>query len=192
MAIYSVLLQLRSRVDISKVWTMIKFGQSLPSASLFISGRVVRSVSIAAAGLVTAGIIAACGSADEPSAPSAASPTSSTTATVATTTTSTTMVPPAALAPEPAIVPPVAVTPEAIAAPVLMPPVVCMNLQTAQNLIQDAGVFFSRSEDATGAGRAQINDSNWIVVDQIPGVGVPIEEGDAVLSVVKIDEPNNC
>ncbi|OZC50787.1 calcium-binding protein [Rhodococcus sp. 06-621-2] len=66
-----------------------------------------------------------------------------------------------------------------------------MNLQAAQNLIHDAGVFFSRSEDATGAGRAQIDDFNWIVVDQTPGVGVPIEEGDAVLFVVKIGEPNN-
>ncbi len=67
-----------------------------------------------------------------------------------------------------------------------------MNLQAAQNLIQDAGVFFSRSEDATGASRMQVNDSNWIVVGQAPGVGVPIGEGDAVLSVVKVDEPNNC
>lgn len=67
-----------------------------------------------------------------------------------------------------------------------------MNLQAAQNLIQDAGVFLSRSEDATGAGRMQVNDSNWIVVGQTPGVGVPIQEGDAVLSVVKVDEPNNC
>ncbi|WP_072804153.1 calcium-binding protein [Rhodococcoides yunnanense] len=67
-----------------------------------------------------------------------------------------------------------------------------MNLQVAQNLIQDAGVFFSRSEDATGARRSQLNDSNCTVVDQTPGVGAPIEEGDAVLSVVKIGEPTTA
>ncbi len=79
-------------------------------------------------------------------------------------------------------------------APVLvpMPAVVCMNLQTAQNAIQAAGVFFSRSADATGAGRMQVLDSNWIVVGQQPSPGALVGEGDAVLSVVKIGEPNNC
>ncbi|MBV6757788.1 calcium-binding protein [Rhodococcus sp. NPDC057014] len=73
-----------------------------------------------------------------------------------------------------------------------MPAVVCMNLQTAQNTIQAAGVFFSRSADATGAGRKQVLDSNWVVVGQQPSPGELIGEGDAVLSVVKIGEPNNC
>lgn len=73
-----------------------------------------------------------------------------------------------------------------------MPNVVCMNLQDAQNLIQDLGVFYSRSVDATGRGRNQVLDANWIVVDQNPGVGAPISEGDAVLSVVKVGEPNLC
>lgn len=74
----------------------------------------------------------------------------------------------------------------------LMPDVVCMDLQQAQNEIQDHGVFFSRSEDATGEGRRQIIDSNWIVVGQTPAAGTPIGERDAVLSVVKDDEPNSC
>jgi hypothetical protein len=73
-----------------------------------------------------------------------------------------------------------------------MPAVVCMNLQAAQNLIQEHGVFFSRSEDATGQGRMQINDRNWIVVAQRPEPGAVIGEGEAVLSVVKLDEPNAC
>lgn len=77
------------------------------------------------------------------------------------------------------------------AAPALMPSVVCMNLQDAQNLIQEHGVFYSRSEDATGQGRMQVMDRNWIVVAQRPGAGTPIGEGDPVLSVV-IDEPNSC
>ncbi|GAB06071.1 beta-lactam-binding protein with PASTA domain [Gordonia amarae] len=73
-----------------------------------------------------------------------------------------------------------------------MPNVVCMNLQAAQDKIQEAGVFFSRSEDASGQGRLQIMDRNWIVVAQTPDPGTPISEGDAVLSVVKTDEPNSC
>jgi beta-lactam-binding protein with PASTA domain len=67
-----------------------------------------------------------------------------------------------------------------------------MNLQSAQNAIQAAGVFFSRSDDATGAGRMQVLDSNWIVVGQQPPAGELVGEGEAVLSVVKIGEPNNC
>jgi hypothetical protein len=73
-----------------------------------------------------------------------------------------------------------------------MPNVVCMNLQDAQNEIQDHGVFFSKSVDASGDGRRQLIDSNWIVVAQTPAVGEKIGEGDAVLSVVKKDEPNDC
>jgi hypothetical protein len=41
-----------------------------------------------------------------------------------------------------------------------MPDVVCMNLQDAQDAIQDAGVLFSRSEDARGHGRNQVLDRN--------------------------------
>jgi hypothetical protein len=67
-----------------------------------------------------------------------------------------------------------------------------MNLQAAQDLIQDHGVFYSRSEDATGQGRRQINDRNWIVVAQHPAPGAPFGEGEAVLSVVKDGEPNPC
>ena len=70
----------------------------------------------------------------------------------------------------------------------LMPNVVCMNLQAAQDEIQDHGVLFSRSTDATGQGRQQLIDSNWIVVKQSPAAGTKIAEGDALLSVVKIGE----
>ncbi|MFI6042346.1 hypothetical protein ACIA8C_11975 [Nocardia sp. NPDC051321] len=74
----------------------------------------------------------------------------------------------------------------------LMPNVVCMNLQAAQNKIQEGGVWYSRSTDATGKGRMQVLDANWIVVAQTPAPGVPIGEADAVLSVVKIGERNPC
>lgn len=73
-----------------------------------------------------------------------------------------------------------------------MPNVVCMNLQEAQNTIQEAGVFYSRSKDATGQGRRQVVDSNWIVVAQTPSAGAPVTEGEAVLSAVKIGEPSPC
>lgn len=73
----------------------------------------------------------------------------------------------------------------------LMPAVVCMNLQEAQDEIQDHGVFLSRSEDATGQGRNQINDSNWQVVGQSPEQGTPIGEGEAVLYVVKYGEQSD-
>lgn len=75
---------------------------------------------------------------------------------------------------------------------VRMPNVVCRNLQDAQNDIQHAGVFLSYSEDATGQGRNQIIDSNWVVVRQTPKPGTPIGEGDATLYVVKYGEPNDC
>jgi PASTA domain len=75
----------------------------------------------------------------------------------------------------------------------LMPSVVCMNLQDAQDEIQDHGVFASGSEDATGQGRSQIIDSNWQVVDQDPAPGTAIGEFDATLFVVKYgEEPNPC
>jgi hypothetical protein len=74
----------------------------------------------------------------------------------------------------------------------LMPDVICMNLQEAQDEIQDHGVFLSGSVDATGQGRRQIIDSNWVVVDQSPAAGSPIGEGDAELSVVKYGETNDC
>ncbi|MDJ0395020.1 hypothetical protein QMK17_16980 [Rhodococcus sp. G-MC3] len=163
---------------------MIKFGRTTVSAD----NNKVRPVAGVVLAFALACTVAACGSSEEPTAASSSSSAvaiqESTTSAPAVTTT---------IAPAPVTAaPPAAITPEPVAAVVLMPPVVCLNLQAAQNLIQDAGVFFSRSEDATGASRMQVNDSNWIVVDQQPGVGVPIGEGDAVLSVVKIGEPNNC
>ncbi|MDM7487042.1 PASTA domain-containing protein [Rhodococcus sp. CSLK01-03] len=74
----------------------------------------------------------------------------------------------------------------------VMPDVTCMDLQAAQDTIQAAGVFYSRSIDATGRGRAQILDRNWVVVSQAPASGVLIGEGDVVLSVVKDGEPGDC
>ncbi len=63
-----------------------------------------------------------------------------------------------------------------------------MDLQSAQDLIQDQGVFLSRSEDASGQGRRQVIDNNWVVVSQNIEVGAPIDEGEVVLRVLKQDE----
>ena len=73
-----------------------------------------------------------------------------------------------------------------------MPNVVCMTLQDAQNLIQKAGVFYSKSFDATGKGRKQLWDRGWIVVSQNIAPGTSFGSGDAKLGAVKTDEPNDC
>ena len=73
-----------------------------------------------------------------------------------------------------------------------MPNVVCMNLQDAQDEIQDHGVILSRSVDATGKGRHQVLDRNWVVVGQSPAAGAAIGELDAELSVVKYGETTQC
>lgn len=70
----------------------------------------------------------------------------------------------------------------------VMPDVLCLGLQEAQDAIQDQGVFYSQSEDASGKGRKQLVDSNWIVVEQNLEPGTPFSEGDAVLGVIKDDE----
>lgn len=136
---------------------------------------------------VGAALVACGGGSTTTSTPAASPPTavvSSTTIAVTTTT--------AAARTTPAVQPAPAMTTTAAAAPAIMPAVVCMNLQAAQNLIQSAGVFYSRSQDATGKGRAQISDRNWVVVSQTPAPGSPVTEGQAVLSVVKIGESTAC
>lgn len=78
-------------------------------------------------------------------------------------------------------------------APSIMPFVVGMNLQAAQDLIQTTGVFFSKSYDCTGRGRMQILDRDWLVVSQTPAAGSAFEENEAVLGVVKYGEsPTVC
>ncbi|WP_245546051.1 hypothetical protein [Nocardia higoensis] len=99
---------------------------------------------------------------------------------------------PAAPPPVAPVAPPVTTETPAPAPAAIMPAVVCMNLQDAQDLIQAAGVFFSRSSDATGQGRRQVLDRNWVVVGQQPAPGETIGEFEAVLSVVKIGETSQC
>jgi hypothetical protein len=74
-----------------------------------------------------------------------------------------------------------------------MPAIACgTDLQVAQDRVQLLGIFFSTSEDASGAGRSQVIDANWTVVDQSPAPGTPVGEGEAVFYAVKDEEFSGC
>jgi len=53
----------------------------------------------------------------------------------------------------------------------VVPNVVGLNHQLAQDTMQAAGFYFLTEEDATGQGRLLINDRNWVVVTQDPAPG---------------------
>jgi hypothetical protein len=75
----------------------------------------------------------------------------------------------------------------------VVPAVVCRDLPTAEETLEDAGFRDVRSEDATGQVRHQIIDRNWIVVSQ--GVRPGTRTGRwtrIVLRVVKAGEPTGC
>lgn len=75
----------------------------------------------------------------------------------------------------------------------VMPLIPCgTDLQLAQDIVQTAGVFYSRSSDATGRGRMQVMDRNWTVLYATPDPGAPIGEGDVVFYVVKDEEFQGC
>jgi hypothetical protein len=46
-----------------------------------------------------------------------------------------------------------------------------MDLQAAQDKLQADGYKHLASVDHTGRGRSQMNDRNWVVVDQLPSPG---------------------
>lgn len=73
-----------------------------------------------------------------------------------------------------------------------MPNELGKNLQDAQDDVQAASgnpLFFTRSSDATGAGRHQILDRDWKVCAQNVPAGTSVsDEADIVFSVVKLDE----
>jgi hypothetical protein len=71
----------------------------------------------------------------------------------------------------------------------VMPSVVGMVLQDAQDLLQAQGSYLMDQVDATGDGRLQIFDSNWKVCSQEPAAGTRLSSADVVtLSTVKLDE----
>lgn len=92
---------------------------------------------------------------------------------------------PAAPAAAPAPAPTTATAPETFK----MPTVVGMNLQLAQDTLQNLGSYLLDQEDALGLSRLQVNDSNWKVCSQTPKAGtkVPVETV-VLLSSVKLTE----
>lgn len=52
-----------------------------------------------------------------------------------------------------------------------LPDVVGMNLQAAQDRLQAAGFYLLDDKDATGRGRFQVYDRNWVVTRQKPAAG---------------------
>ncbi|WP_219507094.1 PASTA domain-containing protein [Nonomuraea ceibae] len=54
---------------------------------------------------------------------------------------------------------------------VRLPDVVGMNLQAAQDHLQATGFYILNDKDATGQGRLQVLDRNWVVVRQTPAAG---------------------
>jgi beta-lactam-binding protein with PASTA domain len=72
----------------------------------------------------------------------------------------------------------------------VVPDVVCMNLQDAQDTLQRAGFFDLHSDDGTGAGRHQILDRDWVVIAQSVAAGTksgPLTK--ITLTAVKYGEP---
>jgi PASTA domain len=72
----------------------------------------------------------------------------------------------------------------------VVPNVVCADLQSAQDMLQAAGFFNLSSEDATGQGRTQLIDRNWVVIRQSTGPGKRPDRLTLItLSSVKFGEP---
>lgn len=138
-------------------------------------------------------LLAACGpaalvgcapaSTEAGSATGSSRPAAATTATTAAATTATTTEPATTAAPGP---------PSPIAESWSMPDLVGRTLQEAQDEVQrltDFGVFFTTSSDATGQGRAQLVDSNWVVCAQSVAPGTAITAGSRIeFSSVKVTE----
>jgi beta-lactam-binding protein with PASTA domain len=72
----------------------------------------------------------------------------------------------------------------------VMPDVVCMDLQLAQDKLQAAAFDNVRSKDGAGTHRRQIDDRNWVVVAQDPPAG---RQGDSntpvMLTALRYGDP---
>jgi beta-lactam-binding protein with PASTA domain len=55
-----------------------------------------------------------------------------------------------------------------------------MDLQLAQDKVEAAGLHNARAEDASGRGRGQFQDQEWVVVDQSPAAGTKVRPGTEV------------
>lgn len=80
-------------------------------------------------------------------------------------------------------------TPPQTARSAVVPAVVGLNHQLAQDTLQAAGFYYLSEEDATGKGRLLVNDRNWVVVTQSPeGGSIAALDTKIVLRSKKIGE----
>jgi beta-lactam-binding protein with PASTA domain len=63
----------------------------------------------------------------------------------------------------------------------VIPDVVGMDHQKAQDTLQAAGFYYLTEEDSTGQGRMLVSDRNWVVVEQVPAAGAAVPQSDKVL-----------
>ena len=71
----------------------------------------------------------------------------------------------------------------------MVPDVIGLDLQSAQDTLQADGYRHLDSVDDTGRGRFQVNDSNWVVVSMYPDAGETVSTAyEITLFVVKEDE----
>jgi beta-lactam-binding protein with PASTA domain len=72
----------------------------------------------------------------------------------------------------------------------VVPKVVCLDLQAAQEALRAAGFYYLTSSDATGQNRQQVVDRNWVVVAQSAAPGSSPDQTTKIdLSTVKLGEP---
>lgn len=101
----------------------------------------------------------------------------------------TTTTPPPDPTVQPTTQPPKPPTPPGTARNAVVPAVVGLNHQLAQDTMQAAGFYYLAEVDATGKGRLLVNDRNWVVVTQSPVAGTTAAlDTKIVLSSKKIGE----
>lgn len=68
---------------------------------------------------------------------------------------------------------------------VTVPDAVGLNYQDAQDTWRAAGLIVLPADDATGANRIPLVDSNWFVVSQTPAAGTVVPSGSDVRATIK-------
>lgn len=66
----------------------------------------------------------------------------------------------------------------------VVPDMVCMDLQLAQDKAQAAGFYRVSADDASGRRRRQVDDQDWVVVSQAPRAGTRTSNARVVLRVL--------
>lgn len=75
----------------------------------------------------------------------------------------------------------------------VIPDVVCLDLQLAQDTMQASGYYSLGEQDGSGEGRRAILDRGWVVVEQSPAAGTPApEDARVVLTYLREDEASTC